>query len=127
MALAELHLVSFCGLCWMLFFDLGRIEKTSNGGHLQCLSGLARTGGPHDDTGIDRVLLIAALTIPVTSLNRAFICCSSRGDVAVPGLHHFRFYARIALGFPHAALSPPHCGRRPHVIPGLRCGRSVPS
>ena len=95
MALAELHLISFCGLCWMLFFDLGRVEKTSNGGHLQCLSGLARTGGSSDDTSIDRVLLIAALTIPVTSLNRAFICCreeTSRFRVCtifdfMPGLH----------------------------------------
>ena len=45
----------------MLFCDLRRVEKNSNGGHLRCLSGLVRTGGSHDDTGIDRVLLIAAL------------------------------------------------------------------
>ena len=45
----------------MLFFDLGRVEKNSNGGHLRCLSGLVRTGGSHDDTDIDRALLIAAL------------------------------------------------------------------
>ena len=45
----------------MLFCDLHRVEKNSNGGHLQCLSGLVRTGGSHDDTDIDWVLLIAAL------------------------------------------------------------------
>ena len=53
--------VGFCGSCWMLFFDLGCVEKNSNGGHLRCLSGLVRTSGSHNDTGIDRVLLITAL------------------------------------------------------------------
>ena len=53
--------VGFCGSCWMLFCDLRRVEKNSNGGHLRCLSGLVRTGGSHDDTDIDLALLIAAL------------------------------------------------------------------
>ena len=44
----------------MLFFDLGRVENNSNGGHLRCISGLARTGKSDDDADIDRVLPIAA-------------------------------------------------------------------
>ena len=45
----------------MLFCDLHRVEKNSNGGHLRCLFGLVRASESHDDTDIDRVLLIAAL------------------------------------------------------------------
>ena len=44
----------------MLLFDLGRVENNSNGGHLRCISGLARTGKSDDDADIDRVLPIAA-------------------------------------------------------------------
>ena len=46
----------------MLFFDLGRVENNSNGGHLRCISDLVRTGKSDDDADIDRILLIAALT-----------------------------------------------------------------
>ena len=37
--------------------------KNSNGRHLRCLAGLlvVRTGGSHDDTDVDRLLLIAVL------------------------------------------------------------------
>ena len=41
--------VGFCGSCSMLFFDLGRVENNSNGGHLRCISDLVRTGKSDDD------------------------------------------------------------------------------
>ena len=37
-------------------------RKHSNAGHLRCISGLVRTSKFDDDTGIDRVLPIAAQT-----------------------------------------------------------------
>ena len=45
----------------MLFCNLHHVEKNLNGGHLRCLSGLVHTGGSHDDTNVDRTVLIAAL------------------------------------------------------------------
>ena len=45
--------VGFCGSCWKLFFDLGRVENNSNGGHLRCISGLVRTGKSDDDKDLD--------------------------------------------------------------------------
>ena len=53
--------VGFCGSCWKLFFDLGRVEKQLEWRALRCISGLVRTGKSDDDAGIDRVLLIVAL------------------------------------------------------------------
>ena len=53
--------VGFCGSCWKLFFDLGRVEKQLEWRALRCISGLVRTEKSDDDADIDRVLLIAAL------------------------------------------------------------------
>ena len=53
--------IGFCGSCWKLFFDLGRVEKQLEWRALRCISGLVRTGKSGDDADIDPVLLIAAL------------------------------------------------------------------
>ena len=45
----------------MLFFDLGHVEKQLKWRALRCISGLVCTVRSHDDTSIDRVLLIAVL------------------------------------------------------------------
>ena len=52
--------VGFCGSCWKLFFDLGRVEKQLEWRDLRCISGLVRTGKSDDDKDLDWILLIAA-------------------------------------------------------------------
>ena len=52
--------IEFCGSCWVLFLDLGRVENNSNAGHLRCISGLVRTGKSDDDKDLDWILLITA-------------------------------------------------------------------
>ena len=64
----------------MLFFDLGRVENNSNGGHLRCISDLVRTGKSDDDADIDRVLLIAALATG-DELESSLSAVARAGDV----------------------------------------------
>ena len=52
--------VGFCGSCWMLFFDLGRVAKQLEWRALRCISGLVRTGKSDDDKDLDWILPIAA-------------------------------------------------------------------
>ena len=52
--------VGFCGSCWMLLFDLGRVAKQLEWRALRCISGLVRTGKSDDDKDLDWILRIAA-------------------------------------------------------------------
>ena len=52
--------VGFCGSCWRLLFDLGRVAKQLEWRALRCISGLVRTGKSDDDTDLDWILRIAA-------------------------------------------------------------------
>ena len=52
--------VDFCGSCWMLLFDLGRVAKQLKWRALRCISGLVCTGKSDDDNDLDWILPIAA-------------------------------------------------------------------
>ena len=52
--------VGFCGSCWMLLFDLGRVAKQPEWRALRCISGMVRTGKSDDDADLDWTLPIAA-------------------------------------------------------------------
>ena len=89
--------VGFCGSCWKLFFDLGRVENNSNGGLCDAFLAWYAPESP-TMTKISTGSCLSRRGLPALSLNRACICCGSRRRRRGQHfLQHFRSSRKINM------------------------------